>query len=315
MKRKILILALVLLALLAGCDHRQQVGICFRDCDDPFTAQYRQELERALTDNGYAVTVMDAGNDQSKQDTQVAELIKKNTDVLILEPVMTSALDTVAEQAQKGKVPVVFVNRQPEEKTLDSWEKLCFVGYDTAQPGQLQAQLLSGEADINGDGCVSYAILAGPEDHLDAILRSDGCTEMLEQMNMLTQALAVSNGAFTREEGQRRCAMLLSQYGKDIEVLFCNSDELAFGAIEAIKDGGRTVGKDIFLYGIDGQRQALLFIRSGDLTGTVSVDIPGQVQQVLDAVKTYLMGGTAKKVNYTDHIAIDQTNVEDYIAN
>ena len=315
MKRKILILAVVLLALLAGCDQRQQVGVCFRDCDDPFTAQYRQELEQTLTESGYAVTVMDAGNDQSRQDAQVAELIKKNVDVLILEPVMTSALDTVAERAQKGKVPVIFVNRQPEEALLNSWEKLCYVGCDTAQPGQLQAQLLSGQGDINGDGCVSYAILAGPEDHLDAILRSDGCQAMLEQMNMLTQAVAVDHGPFTREEGQRRCAKLLSQYGKDIEVLFCNSDELAFGAMEAIKDGGRTVGEDIFLYGIGGQRQALLLIRSGDLTGTVSVDIPGQVQQVLGAVKTYLMGGTAKKVNYTDHIAIDQTNVEDHIAN
>ena len=87
MKRLLWILP-VLLLLLVGCDTQQQVGVCYRDCDDGLTAQYRQELEQSLRNAGYAVTVMDAGNDQSKQDRQVAELIEDKTDILILEPVI-----------------------------------------------------------------------------------------------------------------------------------------------------------------------------------------------------------------------------------
>ena len=84
MKRIMMILLTVLLLLLTACDNRQQVGVCFRDCDDPVTRQYRQELEQTLTDAGYAVTVVDADNDQSKQDRLVAELIEDKTDILIL---------------------------------------------------------------------------------------------------------------------------------------------------------------------------------------------------------------------------------------
>lgn len=307
MKRLFWILP-VLLLLLAGCDTRQRVGICFRDCDDPFTQQYRQELEQRFEDAGYAVTVMDAGGDQSKQDRQVAELVEKKTDILILEPVMTTALDTVAQQAQAADVPVVFVNRQPDTAVLESWDRLCYVGYDAAQPGQLQGQMAL-DGDINGDGIISYAIVAGPEDHLDAQLRSDGCGKALSQ----GECLAVEYGDWTREDARRRCAKLLAAYGKDIEVIFCNSDELALGAIDAIADGGRTVGQNVYLYGIGGQRQALFLIRSGDLTGTVSIDIPAQMENVLSAAQTLLAGNTPEKISYINHITIDSANVEDHI--
>lgn len=315
MKRLFWILP-VLLLLLVGCDTRQQVGVCYRDCDDAMTAQYRQELEQTLTDAGYAVTVMDARNDQSKQDRQVAELIGDKTDILILEPVMTSALDSVVQQAQEADVPVVFVNREPDGVVLESWEKLCYVGYDTTQPGVLQGQLadaLPNKGDLNGDGILSYALIAGPENHLDAQLRSDGCSRALSESGGETELLALEYGQWTREDAQRRCAKLLATYGKDIEAIFCSSDEMALGAMDAIQDGGRTVGQNIYLYGIGGERQILFLIRSGDLTGTVSLDIPGQVKNVLSAVTALLTGKPVEKVSYVNHIAIDASNVEDYI--
>lgn len=310
--KRLLWIVPVLLLLLGGCENRQQVGICYRDCDDGLTAQYRQELEQALRNAGYAVTVMDAGNDQSKQDRQVAELIDKKTDLLILDPVMISALDNAVQQAWEARVPVVFVNREPDGTVLESWGKLCYVGYDTAQPGYVQGQM-GLEGDLNGDGILSYAVIAGPEDHLDAQLRSDGCVQALKQSGVQTELLALEYGQWTRADAQRRCARLLATYGKDIEVIFCNSDELALGAMDAIRDGGRTVGQNIYLYGIDGNRQALFLIRSGDLSGTVSVDIPGQVEQVLSAARKLLMGLAPEKVCYIDHVAIDASNVEEFI--
>lgn len=302
----------VLLLLLTGCDTRQQVGVCFRDCDDPVTRQYRQELEQTLTDAGYAVTVVDAGKDQSKQDRLVAELIEDKTDILILEPVMTSALEGVVQQAQEANVPVVFVNREPDSTLLESSDKLCYVGYDTAQPGVFQGQLVDGisnKGDLNGDGILTYAVIAGPEDHLDAQLRSDGCEQALAN----GECLACEYGDWTREDGQRRCAALLAKFGKDIEVVFCNSDELALGAMDAIADGGRTVGENIYLYGIGGERQALFLIRSGDLTGTVGLDIHAQAEKVLKTVKSLLTGGKEETISYIDQIPIDGNNVEDYL--
>lgn len=309
MKRIIMILLTALLLLMAGCDDRQQVGVCFRDCDDPVTQQYRQDLEQALMDAGYAVTVMDAGNDQSKQDRQVAELIKDKVDALILEPVMISALDSIAQQTQEKALPVVFVNREPEV----AWENACYVGCDADQPGILQARMAL-EGDLNGDGILSYAYISGPEFHLDAGLRSDGCAQELSYAGVQAECLALEHTDWTREKGKLRCAAVLAQYGKDVEVIFCASEELALGAIEAIKDGGRTVGENVYLYGIGGQRQSLMLIRSGDLSGTVSEDIPAQTDRVLQTMQALLAGQPPEEKGYVNYIAIDQTNVEDYIA-
>ena len=309
MKKRIWIWLLLML-LLTGCSARGQVGICFRDCDDPLTQAYRQELEQTLIDAGYAVTVMDAENDQSQQDRQVKQLVDEKVDILILEPVMTSALDAVLQCS--ADVPVIFVNREPDSALLQSRNNLCYIGADAMRPGTVQGQMvaaLSDGGDLNGDGCVSYVILAGPEDHLDAQLRSDGCEQVLPR----GECLAIDYGGWSREDGQRRCAAMLAKFGKDIEVVLCNSDELALGAMEAIVDGGRVTGENIYLYGIGGQRQELFLIRSSDLTGTVALDISTQADNVLGAVKRLMSGAKVEKTTYVDHVPIDQNNVEEYL--
>lgn len=309
MKRWILLLPLLLLLLLTGCDKRQQVGICWRDCDDGATMEYRQALEAAFDETVYALTVMDAGNDQAVQDCQVAELMENNIDILILEPVMTTAVDEVCRQTQQAAVPVVFVNREPE---AEMWDRACYIGCDAATSGQLQAQLMTrlpDGGDLNGDGVVSYAILAGPENHLDSQLRTLSCTQALPQDLCLT----ADYGDWTRQDAQLRCAKLLARYGKDLEVIFCNSDDLALGAMDAIADGGRTVGENIYLYGIGGQRQELLLIRSGDITGTVRMDISAQAAAVLEAAEKLLAGEVPQKQILIDQIPVDAQTVEAYI--
>lgn len=308
MKKIILTLLAVALLLLAGCDNRQQVGICLCDAGD---SQYRQKLEQLMVEAGYAVTVMDAGNDQSKQDRQVAQLLEGKTDILILEPVMTSALDNIAQQVLEAEVPVVFVNREPQ------WDDAIYVGCDASQPGILQAgmvQKLPNGGDLNGDGILSYAYITGPEDHLDAKLRSDGCAQALADAGVQAECLALEHTDWSRDGGLRRCAAVLAKYGKDVEVIFCGSEELSLGAIEAVKDGGRTVGENVYLYSIGGQNQSLMLIRSGDLTGTVSENTSAQMDAILLAVQSLLGGNTPKNMGYIDYITIDKTNVEDYIA-
>ncbi len=318
MKRWIILLGAVLMLLLAGCSSRQQVGICLRDLDDPVTQRCRESLVQTLTQAGYAVTVRDGGNDQSRQDRQVGELLEKKTDILILEPVMTTALEDILGQARQANVPVVLINREPEDSLLEGWDRLCYVGCDMSRAGQLQAQLPGGLAnggDYNGDGILSYGIIAGPEDHLDTKQRTESCIQALEAGDLQTRQLALAYGQWTREDARKRCSAMLARLGKDLEVIFCNSDELAQGAMDAILEGGRAVGENIWLYGIDGQRESLLLIRSGDLSGTVSLDFSAKAEAVLAAVQKLLRGGTPEKVSYVNPISVDAMNVEEIIKN
>lgn len=317
MKRSTAVIAILfVILLLAGCGGPQEVGICVRDKDDPAAGQLRQSLEQALIQAGYAVKVSDAGNDQSKQDQQIRELIEDKVDLLIVEPVMITTADQTVQQAKNANVPLVFINHAPERTVLDSWDKVCYVGYDAAQSGALQGQMcleLPQQGDLNGDGILSYVMIAGPEDHLDAQLRTQTCEAALADGGLAYTALATEYGAWTRVDAQRRCAQLLAKFGKDIEVIFCNSDVLALGAMDAIKDGGRTVGKNIYLLGIDGDKQAMLLVKSADMTGTVSLDIPGQTACVISAVTALLSGSGVEKVQYVQQMAVSQENVEAYL--
>lgn len=312
----VVITILLLILLLVGCGGPQEVGICVRDKDDSATAQLHQSLEQALTQAGYKVAVLDAGNDQAKQDQQIQELIEDKVDLLIVEPVMTVTAENTLQQAKDADVPLIFVNHAPERTVLDSWDKACYVGYDTAQPGALQGQMcleLPQQGDLNGDGVLSYVIIAGPEDHLDAQLRTQTCEAALAEGEMEAVSLATEYGVWTREDAQRKSAQLLARFGKDIEVIFCNSDVLALGAMDAIKDGGRTVGENVYLLGIDGDRQALLLIKSGDITGTVSLDVPEQTACVMSAAAELLAGKSVEKVQYVQLSAVFQENVEEHL--
>ncbi len=307
MKRWIILLGAILL-LLTGCGSKQQVGLCLRERDDPVTAQYCESLMQALEAEGYTVSVVDAGDDQSDQDRQVAELMREKTDILILEPVMVTALENVVSQAQSADIPVVFINREPDAAVLESWQGLCYVGCDPIQSGLLQGQLVQGlpnGGDINGDGILAYGVIAGPEDHMDSQLRSQGCIQALKDSGIQAEQLALEYGLWSREDAQRRCANLLAKYGKDMEVLFCGSDQLALGAMDAIADGGRTVGENIYVYGIGGEQEMLQQIQGGALSGTVQMDIPAQVEKVLTAVQEFLSGGTPEKICYINLEPID----------
>lgn len=309
----VVILILLAIALLAGCSQPQSVGICLRDGEDALS----QSLEQALKQAGYAVTVSDAGNDQSRQDQQIRELIEQKVDLLIVDPVMTLTADQTVQQAKTDDVPLIFVNHPPERTVLDSWEKVCYIGCDAARPGALQGEMcleLPGQGDLNGDGILSYVMIAGPEDHMDTQLRTQTCEAALAQGQLEVSALATQYGDWSREDAQRRCGKLLAKFGKDIEVVLCNSDELALGAMDAIRDGGRTVGKNIYLLGMDADKQSLLLVKSGDITATVRVDVAQQSELVMNAVASLLKGNSVEKVQYVQQAAVFQENVETFLA-
>jgi len=102
---------------------------------------------------------------------------------------------------------------------------------------------------------------------------------------------------------------MLSQYGKDLEVIFCGNDAMALGAMQAIEDGGRAVGENLYLVGIDATQEAIDMIRSGKLTGSVQIDFRQQTQQITETVKALLSGQSVESRYYTDCQPITAENI------
>lgn len=298
--------------LLAGCSREEPIrtAICLRQCEDTVTIERLDAIYTALEAAGYTVAVSDAALDQARQTQQVEGLLAEDYDLLILEPVMMELAPELAQMAAEQQVPVIFLGYEPTTVPALG-ETMCFVGGRPEQTGVTQIRLteqVENGCDLNGDGKVTYALIAGPEDHLDAAVWSQGC--QVEGGDCLERC----STDWSRDSAAVACAGLLSTYGKDLELVLCNSDLLAQGAAEAIADGGRTVGKDIYLAGLGGELQSRLRIRSGDLTATVYLPAEEFARIVAQTAAELLAGQPVEACRYVEPVLLTKDNVEEYIA-
>lgn len=307
-KKYILISLLLFILSLCGCTQEHsielpKIGVCFQDRQNSIYPSGQQSLLSTLESAGFQVTAADGKNDQTKQVRQITDFLDQSYDLLIIEPVMASASGDLLAQLQAADTPAVFINREPESDVLEQWNRVCYVGCDAMQPGLLQGRIICNtlnQGDFNGDGIVSYGIISGPQDHIDAQLRAQYCAKELTFGALETALLTTGYGDWTIESGQRICAQMLSQYGKDLEVIFCGNDAMALGAIQAIEDGGRVVGENLYLIGVDAIKEAVQMVQDGKLTGTVCIDYQHQLEQITQAVQALLSAQSVESRYYTD---------------
>ena len=231
-----------------------KVGVCIYKFDDAFMTTYRNALQEILEGKGYEVTIVDGNNDQAKQNEQINTFITQGVDALIINPVMTSAADQIISTVKGADVPTVLINREPTADQMSAYDKLVYVGCDAAQSGTFQGELIldtENKGDINGDGKVSYIMIQGDPENIDAQLRTEYSVKALTDAGVEVEQLDLQRGDWDRNKGQEICQNDLAKFGDQIEVVFCNNDDMAIGALQAIQAAGRTVNKDIYLVGVD----------------------------------------------------------------
>lgn len=292
--RKMFAIFLVV-ALLCGCTAGEsapeepaaaQVGLCLKG--DLGSAAYQQSLSDSLAAQNWQVSVVDAGQDQSLQDQQILDFIEQGASLLIIEPVMTDTVSEIVEQLKQSGTPAIFIGRQPPMAAMSSWHSVCYVGGgENPAPAQIQLVLQSeSHGDLNGDGIVSYGVLAG-----DEILQStQAALQSYETGLPGSEPLAIAYTTLTQDAGKLQCYEMLLQYGPDLEVLFCHSDALALGAAEALRAEGRIVGTDLLLIGSGGSREAMEQIRDAQITGTVMLSAQAIAEIVTNVAQLLLQG-------------------------
>jgi len=295
------------------------IGICIYKFDDAFMTTYRNSLEAILKEKGYEPIVVDGNNDQAKQNEQINTFITQGVDALIINPVMTSAADQIIATVKGADIPTVLINREPTAEQMAAYEKLVYVGCDAAQSGTFQGELIldtPNKGDINGDGKVSYIMLQGDPENIDAQLRTEYSVQALKDAGIEVEQLNLTRGDWDREKGQTICANDLAQFGDKIEVVFCNNDDMAIGALQAIQSAGRKVNEDIYLVGVDALDAALNEVQAGNMTGTVLNDANGQAASAVAEMEKLLGGATYTSGNqsvYVDYVKVTPENVGDFM--
>ena len=272
-----------------------------------------------LAKKGYQVTVVDGNNDQAKQNEQINTFITQGVDALIINPVMTSAADTIIATVKSAGIPTVLINREPTAEQMAAYDKLVYVGCDAAQSGTFQGELIletPNGGDINGDGKISYIMIQGDPENIDAQLRTEYSVKALTDAGKEVEQLNLTRGDWDREKGQTICANDLAQFGDKIEVVFCNNDDMAIGALQAIQAAGRKVNEDIYLVGVDALDAALNEVSNGNMTGTVLNDANGQAAGAVAEMEKLLGGATyasGEQSVYVDYVKVTPENVSDFM--
>ena len=314
--KKILALVMALLVVMVcGVATAEQaapkIGIAIYQFADNFMTLYRTELVRYLTEDcgipAENITVMDGKNDQAEQTNQIDGFIADNVDVMILNLVQSTSAATVVQKADAAGIPVVFINREPSKEDMKLSDKICYVGADARQSGTFQGEIIAeteNHGDFNGNGVVDYVMIMGDPENVDAKYRTEFSIKALEDAGLKTNELYKQRGDWDQTKGQELAATALTQFGNDVDVIFCNNDAMALGAYQAIVDAGRTVGEDIYLVGVDALDEVQEMVKEGKVTGTVLNDHIGQSHTAADAAIKAANGETLEKYYWVDYVKV-----------
>ena len=302
----------------------KKVGICIYQFSDNFMTLFRTELENYLISKGFKkenIKVMDGANDQATQTNQIQNFITDKVDVLIVNPVNSSSAATITDMVQSAGIPLVYINREPDQDEEKRWEEknwdVTYVGCDARQSGTFQGEIIADigmdKLDMNGNGKVDYIMIKGDPENIDAQYRTEFSVKALEDAGMQVNKLDEQVGNWDQAQAQSLVANALAKNGKDIEVVFCNNDAMALGALQAIQAAGRTVGEDIYLVGVDALEEACQNVLSGTQTGTVFNDFLTQSHTAADAAINYLTGAGNDHYIGCDYVKVTKDNAQDVL--
>ena len=307
-----------------------KVGVAIYQYTDNFMTLYRNEIANYFksleTDTvKYDVKFVDGKNDMAEQTNQIDGFISEGMDVIILNLVQTSSADALIDKVVAAGIPLVLINREPlaydkDGNTLDeSYEGIlnnptvCYVGADARQSGTFQGEMvaeLENHGDINGDGKISYIMIEGDPENIDAQYRTQFSIKALTDKGYEVECLDDQVGNWDQTKGQELCANALTKYGDKIEVVFCNNDAMALGAATAITTADRKVGTDIYLLGVDALEEAVELVKNGEMTGTVLNDHIGQSHKAVDVAVMLLNGEKIDNYYWVDYVKVNKAYVD-----
>lgn len=301
-----------------------KIGISIYQFADNFMTLYRTELVRYLTEElGFKeenIIVQDGKNDQAEQTNQINNFITDKVDVMILNLVQASSAPQITDMCNEAGIPVVYINRQPDEAESNRWAeegiKATYVGADARQSGTFQGEEIletENKGDINGDGKVSYIMIQGDPENVDAQYRTEFSVKALTDGGMEVEELLMQRGDWDQAKGQQITQDALTQFGDQVEVVFCNNDAMALGALQAIQAAGRTVNEDIYLVGVDALTDAVQNVVDGNYTGTVFNDHFSQAQEAAAQAVKFLKGEEVEPVNMVDYVKVTADNAAEIL--
>ncbi|MBR0258582.1 MAG: galactose ABC transporter substrate-binding protein, partial [Synergistaceae bacterium] len=205
---------------------------------------------------------------------------------LIVNPVDRTAAQPLMEKAKAEGLPIVFVNREPYAEVMNAYDKIWYVGAKAEESGTQSGQIIADyfkanpKADRNGDGKIQYIMIRGEQGHQDATLRTEYSIKAIKDAGFEVVELGNDTANWDKVQATAKMEGFISSVGiVNIEAVLANNDDMALGAIEALKAEGYNLGdpeKYIPVVGVDATAPALESMSKGEMLGTVLNDADNQ---------------------------------------
>ncbi|KGD96893.1 sugar ABC transporter substrate-binding protein [Rhizobium sp. YS-1r] len=306
---KKLFLSAALSVLLNTAAHAETIGVSMALFDDNFLTVLRSGMQDyAKTLDGVTLQVEDAQNDVAKQQSQIQNFIAAGVDAIIVNPVDTDATTAMSKIASDAGIPLVYVNREPVN--VDSLpDKQAFVASEEIVAGTLETKevcrLLGGKGNV--------VIMMGELSNQGARMRTKAVHDVVAADECKGMKVVEEQTAnWQRTQGADLVTNWLSS-GIEFDAVISNNDEMAIGAIQALRAAGKDM-KDVVVAGVDATQDALAAMQAGDLDATVFQDAAGQGKGALDAALKLAKGEQVDKKVYIPFQLVTPANVKDFVA-
>lgn len=218
--------------------------------------------EAAKRGDKYNFAYTDAQSQTAKQISDVEDLIARKVDAIFLAPREAEGFSGIFQAAKAAKIPIILIDR--EATGVVGTDFVTVIKSDFIQEGKRAGEWLATKTG----GKAGIVELKGTTGSSVANDRSKGFMDAIKASPDM-KIIASQDANFTRAEGQKVMENIIQSKGKEITAVYAHNDEMALGAIQALKAAGMNPGKDVMVISIDGQKSALQAIIAGDMNATV----------------------------------------------
>ena len=308
MKKYLIAAAVALMGTTAMAD----IGVSMAKFDDNFLTVLRNGIQTYADANGQKIQIEDAQGDLAKQLDQINNFIASGVTAIIVNAVDTSATQAMSDAAAKANIPLVYVNRQPiNVDTLP--DNQAFVASNEVDSGTLETKEVCRLLKEAGKTEANVYVMQGELSNQAAVQRTADIHDVIGgpdcgvKINIIDEQTA----NWSRDEAQNLMTNWLS-IGTAFDAVIANNDEMAIGAIQALKAGGVDM-KTMIVAGVDATQDALAAMAAGDLDVTVFQDAAGQGSGAVDAAVKLAAAEKVEQKVYIPFQLVTPANMADYM--
>ncbi|UOA29137.1 galactofuranose ABC transporter, galactofuranose-binding protein YtfQ [Pseudosulfitobacter sp. DSM 107133] len=283
--KSILLASAVALSPFAAAAQDMTIGFSQIGSESGWRAAETTVTKQQAADRGITLKFADAQQKQENQISALRSFIAQGVDAILIAPVVATGWDEVLEEAKDADIPVILLDR-----TVDAPDDLYLtaVTSDLVHEGEVAGQWL---VDAQAGADCRIVELQGTTGSSPAIDRKTGFEKSIAGHDNL-EIVRSQTGDFTRSQGKVVMeSFLKAEGGENICALYAHNDDMAVGAIQAIKEAGLNPGEDIKIVAIDGVPDAHLAIANGEMNATIELT-PNMAGPALDALVAFKTDGT-----------------------